>query len=817
MPKINKKTEKPEFKFTKKTDYKIQSQQEKDEVFFLAALNNCSVLNSVAPIVAFLEAGIFILSNILKREEDFLKWRLFYNTLYISLTAVSVLVYFLNRSCRDRLHSKQKMVIAISHFYVVFIIFWNVVMLIVDFHTSSQLDFALYFTSCLVSVIIFNLSPFVVIPLMLTATAIIVTEILFVQKLNPSIFYRPNLYLFAFLGYFCVVIRQMNLVLRAKQNIRLHEAKTQAESANRAKSTFLATMSHEIRTPMNAIVGFSEIALKDKVPPSTANYLEKINRAARTLLAIINDILDFSKIESGKLEIVPAEYNLSTLISDLESIVKVRISSKSVKLFVKIEENVPRWLFGDDIRIKQVLLNLAGNAAKFTEDGEIKINVKLHEPSGAKNIFSEGEKILLDFSVQDTGIGIKAEDLKKLFNSFQQVDMLHNRKKEGSGLGLSIAKKLVDLMSGTFRVKSEYGKGSEFSFTIPQIVAKEKDSNIEEKMNFTAPAAKVLVVDDNEVNILVAQGYLAQYKCKVETCENGADAVEKAKNENFDIIFMDHMMPVMDGEEAAAKIRENEKQTGKINCIVALTANAVDGAREKFLASGFDDFLSKPIEEKELYRVLKTHLPREKCVFSSKKMPEKSSGTQIEKSVLKTFYNQIEKKSGLISKYAQNALKNDEQALNLYKIEIHALKSSAKICSFAELSELSAELEKAAAEKNLELIRQKTDVLLKKYAEAGKILQPQLAENAERTDDGEPLAGLEPFSQDKASEILEKILEAAKNGDLEKIEEEYSSLEKFEMPSGLSENIRELSKAVEEISFESISEICKKILKSFGQ
>lgn len=817
MPKLNKKTEKPEFKFTKKSDYKIQNQQEKDEVFFLAALNNCSVLNSVAPIVAFLEAGIFILSNILKREEDFLKWRLFYNALYISLTAVSILVYFLNRSCRDRLHSKQKMVIAISHFYVVFIIFWNVVMLIVDFHTSSQLDFALYFTSCLVSVIIFNLSPFVVIPLMLTATAIIVTEILFVQKLSPSIFYRPNLYLFAFLGYFCVVIRQMNLVLRAKQNIRLHEAKSQAESANRAKSTFLATMSHEIRTPMNAIVGFSEIALKDKVPPATANYLEKINRAARTLLAIINDILDFSKIESGKLEIVPAEYNLSTLISDLESIVKVRISSKSVKLFVKIEENVPRWLFGDDIRIKQVLLNLAGNAAKFTEDGEIKINVKLHEPSGAKNTFSESEKILLDFSVQDTGIGIKAEDLKKLFNSFQQVDMLHNRKKEGSGLGLSIAKKLVDLMGGTFSVKSEYGKGSEFSFTIPQIVAKEKDNNIEEKMNFTAPAAKVLVVDDNEVNILVAQGYLAQYKCKVETCENGAEAIEKVKNENFDIIFMDHMMPVMDGEEAAAKIRENEKQTGKMNCIVALTANAVDGAREKFLASGFDDFLSKPIEENELYRVLKTHLPREKCVFSSKKMPEKSSGTQIEKSVLKTFYNQIEKKSGLIREYAQKALKNDDQALNLYKIEVHALKSSAKICSFAELSELSAELEKAAAEKNLELIRKKTDVLLKKYAEAGKILKPQLAENTERTDDGEPLAGLEPFSQDKASEILGKILEAAKNGDLEKIEEEISALEKFEMPSGLSENIRELSKAVEEISFENISEICRKILKSFGQ
>ncbi len=813
MPKFNKKAERAEFKFTKKTDYKIQNQQEKNEVLFLAALNNCSVLNSVAPIVAFLETGIIILSNILRREEDFLKWRFFYNTLYISLTAVSILVYFLNRSCRDRLHSRQKKVIAISHFYVGFIIFWNVIMLIVDFHTTSQLDFALYFTSCLVSVIIFNLSPFIVIPLMLAATAVIVAEILFVQKLSPSIFYKPNLYLFAFLGYFCVVIRQMNLVLRAKQNLRLREAKTEAESASRAKSIFLATMSHEIRTPMNAIVGFSEIALKDKVPPTTASYLEKINRAAHTLLTIINDILDFSKIESGKLEIVPAEYNLNTLIGDLESIVKVRISSKSVKLTVEIEKNVPRWLFGDDIRIKQVLLNLAGNAAKFTEDGEIKITVKMNETSGAKKVFSEGEKILLKFSVQDTGIGIKEEDLKKLFNSFQQVDMLHNRKKEGSGLGLSISKKLVELMGGTFSVKSEYGKGSDFSFIVPQVVAKKKENIIEEKINFTVPSAKVLVVDDNDVNILVAQSYLAQYKCAVETCQNGADAVEKAKNGNFDIIFMDHMMPVMDGEEATAKIRENEKAAGKINCIVALTANAVDGAREKFLASGFDDFLSKPIDEKELCRVLRTWIPREKFVFSEEPAAEKHPESSAEKTILKTFYSQIEKKSALISEYAQKALNSDEKALNLYKIEVHALKSSAKICSFGDLSALAAELEKAASEKNLEVIKQKTDVLLKKYAETKEILQRQLKDFEDR----KPQTQREPFSQEEISGILEKIMAAAKDGNLERTEEEFSALEKFEMPSELNGNVKELSKAIEEISFEDIAEICGKILESFSQ
>lgn len=811
MPTLNKK-ETSEFKFTNKNDYIIQSKQEKDEVIFLAALNNCSVLNTIAPLIAFLETGIIIFSNIFKND-DFMKWQGFYNILYVVLVLFSILIYFLNRLCRNKLHSKQKNVILISHLYVAFIIFWNVIMLFVDFHTTTQLDFALYFTSCLVSVIIFNLSPFVIIPLMLVATVIVVIEILFVQKLEPEIFYKPNLYLFALLGFCCVIIRQMNLVLRAKQNIRIMESKLEAESASHAKSTFLATMSHEIRTPMNAIVGFSEIALKDKLSPQTENYLEKINRAAHTLLTIINDILDFSKIESGKLEIIPVVYNLQTLIDDLESIVKVRISSKSVKLFIKIEENVPLWLFGDDIRIKQVLLNLAGNAVKFTEDGEIRISIKIHEDSKnpqklKRKDFSENEKILLDFSVQDTGIGIKPEDLKILFNSFQQVDMLHNRKKEGSGLGLAISRRLVSLMNGTFDVKSEYGKGSEFSFTIPQVVAKEKTNNIEENINFTAPDAKVLVVDDNEVNILVAQGYLAQYKCTVETCTNGAEAVEKAKNDHFDIIFMDHMMPVMDGEEATLLIREDEKKSGKKNCIVALTANAVDGAREKFLATGFDDFLSKPIEEKELYRVMKTNIPHEKRIFSEKTEihQQENKKNKIDKTILKTFYSQIEKKSALIQEFEEKAENSDENALNSYKIEVHALKSSAKICGFEDLGVCAAELEKAAGEKNIETIKLKTPALLKKYAEAENALKNQF------NDLEEPKENLKTATETEILEILKEIKKSAENGDLEKVEKDFATIKSFELPQNLNSPIKQLSAALEEIDFEKIIQICKGIL-----
>lgn len=796
------------------SDYTIQNKQEKEEVLYLEALNNCSVLDKILPFIAILESLIILLSNLYK-DADFMKFQTLYNILYSSLVVFSIVIYIINRSCLQKIHLRRKTINVITHLFVCFVILWNVFMLCADFRTVHQVDFALFFTSILVSVIMFNLSPFVIIPVMIFAFALIFIEVLFVQKFDLSFLYKPNLYLFMILGFLCVVIRRVNLIFRAKQKIRLKEAISEAENANRAKSTFLATMSHEIRTPMNAIIGFSDIALKEDVSPKIKDYLEKINRASNTLLTIINDILDFSKIESGKLEIVPADYNLETLMSDLESIVRVRISSKSVKLFIEIEKNVPRFLFGDDIRIKQILLNLAGNATKFTEDGEIRISVKATE---TKENYAPGEKINLTFSVKDTGLGIKQEDLKKIFNSFEQVDMLVNRKKEGSGLGLAISKQLVTLMNGTFGVESEYGKGSNFYFTIPQTVSAQKEQSDEKSFDFIAPDAKVLVVDDNEVNLLVAQGYLARYKCQVETCFNGKEALDLVKSgKNYDIIFMDHMMPVMDGEEATNLIREYEKSGQKKNRIVALTANAIDGAREKFLSLGFDDFLSKPMVEKDLEKVMKNNLPKEKCVILENKIenaeqkpnPETPEDFGVTDEILKMFYNQIPKKTQMISDFYKNAISGDDDALKNFQIEVHALKTSSRICGFPELSEKSLLLEKAAAEKNRKLIEENIQNFLELYENAKISLEKKLnlSENEEelvQTDE-------KPVSKEEMHDFAQKMIVFSQNGDLNSAEKEFNSFKKKNIPQEFKSYIENLTTYIEEIDFDKIIEISEKI------
>jgi signal transduction histidine kinase/CheY-like chemotaxis protein len=414
-----------------------------------------------------------------------------------------------------------------------------------------------------------------------------------------------------------MILLHFNLIILRGYNRKLTAAAEAANQANEAKSYFLSTMSHDIRTPMNAILGMNEMVLREAKDEGVLMYAESIRTAGNTLLGIINDILDFSKIEAGKTEVIPVDYHIAALLNDIVNMVRRKAEEKKLTFTLKVDEGIPKCLQGDEIKIKQVITNLLSNAVKYTKEGGIVFSIS------SSNCEDEPDYVILHVSVEDTGIGIKKEDLDRLFVAFERLEEKKNRSIEGTGLGMAIAERFLNIMGSTIQVESEYGKGSVFSFDLKQKVVDPEPLGAFEtasknlykerapyQVQFVAPDAKVLVVDDNEINLKVFVKLLRQTKMQIDTAESGDACIELFKRNFYDVIFLDHMMPGKDGIETIKEMKACADTPNSKTPIICLTANAVSGMREMYINAGFDDYLTKPIDTEKLESMLLRYLER---------------------------------------------------------------------------------------------------------------------------------------------------------------------------------------------------------------
>ncbi|MBQ8031471.1 MAG: response regulator, partial [Butyrivibrio sp.] len=560
--------------------------------------------------------------------------------------------------------------------------------------------------------------------------------------------------------------------LEREKTEALERALHMEEDANRMKSEFLANMSHEIRTPINAIIGMDTMIMRESGEANIRNYARDIHTAGKTLLSLINDILDFSKIEAGKMEIIPVEYELGSLMNDIVNMSEMRVREKSLKLFVDVDENIPHILFGDEIRIKQCMINIITNAVKYTEEGAVTLKVSYEEVKNEEFFDDDEDYIDLRVSVSDTGIGIRHEDMDKLLTAFERIDVKRNRTIEGTGLGISIVTSLLGLMDSKLEVNSEYGKGSVFSFVISQkVISWDKVGDFAQRVkeskgdthgykeSFQAEGARILVVDDTRTNLTVIEGLLKQTKMQIVTATSGMEALDLVKNDKYDIIFLDHRMPEMDGIQTFHAMKEMKDNPNRDTPVIALTANAISGSREMYFREGFTNYMSKPVDPMKLEEMILSYLPKDKVsrpgdmayvdqesgndIKEKEVMQEllKINGIDINsaidrcgsavavRDVMRDFWLSIDERAGRIERYEM------EKNIKDYTIYVHGLKSSARAIGALDLSEKAEYLEACGNGGDIDEIEVLTPELLSLYRSYDRKLEVLFAED----DNGKPL------------------------------------------------------------------------------
>ena len=646
---------------------------------------------------------------------------------------------------------------------------------------------------------------------------------------------------------------------RLREEDKMRNELDVAKASNDAKSAFLSSMSHEIRTPINAVLGFDEMILLENKDPEIGKYAEDIQSAGRTLLALINDILDFSKIEAGKMDIVPVQYELTSTVNDVVSMTMSLANDKGLTFDVNVDPKTPHLLFGDEVRIKQCMTNILSNAVKYTEKGGFVLTVGYEETD-------DPDSILLTVAVKDTGIGIREEDMEKLFSAFDRLDQVRNRAVKGTGLGMSITKQLLESMGSRLEVESEYEKGSNFHFAVRQQVIKHEEiGDLTEAFKkyiphegaehrndtFYAPDADILVTDDTENNLLVVTRLLKRTGIKIDTADSGTKTLELIKKKKYDIIYLDHMMPEMDGIETLHHMKELPDNKNADTPVIVLTANAVSGSREMYMKEGFSDYMTKPVSYLTLKKSLMNYLPADKVkerlpeektgeagaaedtvpadISSSKAVSEALAGVQgidisegimysgdeetlIE--VIQGYSRRIDEASGEI----ENELR--ERNIKNYTVHVHALKSSSRLIGAKELSQMALDMEdmgneyqKAIADgdmdkaaESLSALEEQAPVLLDLY----RSYKEKLASIADADDNGTKGA-LPEMTEEELKEILMGIREFAEAFDMDSVDSAMKMIEGHLVPPDKKELIDALKKSVLNVDRDAILNLLENI------
>ena len=617
---------------------------------------------------------------------------------------------------------------------------------------------------------------------------------------------------------------QNRLLAQAKEDA--DAARQEALAANEAKGKFLAHMSHEIRTPINAVLGMDEMILRESTEENIKEYAMDIHTAGQTLLSLVNDILDFSKIESGKMEIVPVVYDISSLIHDLVNMTSQRAADKNINLVVEVEREIPCRLYGDDVRLRQILTNILTNAVKYTHEGTVWLRVQSDNAE---------ERTMLRFEVEDTGIGIREQDLWKLSAEFERIEEERNRNIEGTGLGMSITMQLLTLLGSKLQVESVYGEGSKFWFELEQkIIDPAPVGNFESRVyqsmkahchhtGFCAPDARILVADDNAVNRKVLRNLLKETRIQITHADGGEACLRLVQENHYDLIFLDHMMPGMDGVETLHRIKSLPVCACRDTPIVVLTANAVSGAKENYLSAGFDDFLSKPIVPQKLESMIRKRLPEKLLrhyeeeadvrpdeavqTDGAETMPEELPAVEgldwnyawlhlpdaeLLRHTVRAFYDQIESAAGHLEQAYMRI--GEPDFAKRYRIQVHAMKSLAATVGIVPLAGVAGVLENAAKNSKIDIITSMTTAFLEEWRSYRQKLQGVFGI--------EEAAGEEVTDRSVILALVEMVRINMQEMEIDRADQAVAELRAYAYPEEVAENIRKFAEAVTNLDLE---------------